>query len=217
MKKTLFNIFVIFFITVFCSLGTWQLYRLQWKLDLINQINTGLKSEPVKYSKLIKKNYQRVSVEGKFKFNKQIYLYSLNETGKPGFDVITPLMTNSNEHVLVNRGWIDKNYKDLKSINVIKENEIVGIFREIPKPNMFKPKNDIFKNVWFSLNQNDLKKFTGINFRNYVIFLEGKKTNLPTPKVITANLTNNHLKYALTWYSVALSILIYFLYFRKKQ
>ena len=217
MKKTLFNIFVIFFITVFCSLGTWQLYRLQWKLDLIDQINTGLKSEPVKYSKLIKKNYQRVSVEGKFKFNKQIYLYSLNETGKPGFDVITPLMTNSNEHVLVNRGWIDKNYKDLKSINVMKENEIVGIFREIPKPNMFKPKNDIFKNVWFSLNQNDLKKFTGINFRNYVIFLEGKKTNLPTPKVITANLTNNHLKYALTWYSVALSILIYFLYFRKKQ
>ena len=217
MKKTLFNIFVIFFITVFCSLGTWQLYRLQWKLDLIDQINTGLKSEPVKYSKIIKKNYQRVSVEGKFKFNKQIYLYSLNETGKPGFDVITPLMTNSNEHVLVNRGWIDKNYKDLKSINVIKENEIVGIFREIPKSNMFKPKNDIFKNVWFSLNQNDLKRFTGINFRNYVIFLEGKKTNLPTPKVITANLTNNHLKYALTWYSVALSILIYFLYFRKKQ
>ena len=217
MKKTLFNIFVIFFITVFCSLGTWQLYRLQWKLDLIEQINAGLKSEPVKYSKIIKKNYQRVTVEGKFKFNKQIYLYSLNETGKPGFDVITPLMTNSNEHVLVNRGWIDKNYKDLKSINVIKENEIVGIFREIPKPNMFKPKNDIFKNVWFSLNQNDLKKFTGINFRNYVIFLEGKKTNLPIPKVITPNLTNNHLKYALTWYSVALSILIYFLYFRKKQ
>ena len=198
-------------------MGTWQLYRLQWKLDLINQINTGLKSEPIKYSKIIKKNYQRVSVEGKFKFNKQIYLYSLNETGKPGFDVITPLMTNSNEHVLVNRGWIDKNYKDLKSINVMKENEIVGIFREIPKSNMFKPKNDIFKNVWFSLNQNDLKRFTGINFRNYVIFLEGKKTNLPTPKVITANLTNNHLKYALTWYSVALSILIYFLYFRKKQ
>ena len=217
MKKTLFNIFVIFFITVFCSLGTWQLYRLQWKLDLIEQINAGLKSEPVKYSKIIKKNYQRVTVEGKFKFNKQIYLYSLNETGKPGFDVITPLMTNSNEHVLVNRGWIEKNYKDLKSINAIKDNEIVGIFREIPKPNMFKPKNDIFKNVWFSLNQNDLKRFTGINFRNYVIFLEGKKTNLPTPKVITANLTNNHLKYALTWYSVALSILIYFLYFRKKQ
>ena len=217
MKKTLFNIFVIFFITVFCSLGTWQLYRLQWKLDLIEQINAGLKSEPVKYSKIIKKNYQRVTVEGKFKFNKQIYLYSLNETGKPGFDVITPLMTNSNEHVLVNRGWIEKNYKDLKSINAIKDNEIVGIFREIPKPNMFKPKNDIFKNIWFSLDQNDLERFTGINFRNYVIFLEGKKTNLPTPKVITANLTNNHLKYALTWYSVALSILIYFLYFRKKQ
>ena len=191
---------------------------MQWKLDLIDQINAGLKSEPVKYSKNDKKNYQRVTVEGKFKYNKQIYLYSLNETGKPGFDVITPLMTNSNEHVLVNRGWIEKNYKDLKSINVIKDNEIVGIFREIPKNQTFLSQKTIFsKNVWFSLDVNDLKRFTGINFRNYVIFLEGKKTNLPAPKVITANLTNNHLKYALTWYSVALSILIYFLYFRKKQ
>ena len=123
MKKTLFNLFVIFFISVFCSLGTWQLYRLQWKLDLIEQINFGLKTDPVQYSKKINNNYQRVMVEGKFKFEKQIYLYSLNENGKPGFDVITPLMTNSNEHVLVNRGWIEKNYKDQESATSIQDKE----------------------------------------------------------------------------------------------
>ena len=104
---------------------------MQWKLDLIDQINTGLKSEPEILKKIIKKTIKELQLRGNSKFNKQIYLYSLNETGKPGFDVITPLMTNSNEHVLVNRGWIEKNYKDLKSINVIKDNEIVGIFREI--------------------------------------------------------------------------------------
>ena len=30
--------YVIFFITLFCFLGTWQLYRLQWKQNLINEI-----------------------------------------------------------------------------------------------------------------------------------------------------------------------------------
>ena len=108
MKKTLFNLFVIFFITVFCILGTWQLYRLQWKLNLIEEINLGLKSKPISYSINIKKNFQRIKVEGKFDYNKQIYLYSLNDNGKPGFDVITPLITSKNEHLLVNRGWIEK-------------------------------------------------------------------------------------------------------------
>ena len=34
-KKYHLVFFVFFFIILFCSLGTWQIYRLQWKLDLI--------------------------------------------------------------------------------------------------------------------------------------------------------------------------------------
>ncbi len=217
MKKTLFNLFVIFFITVFCILGTWQLYRLQWKLNLIDEINIGLKSEPVRYSIKVTKNFQRIKVEGKFNYNKQIYLYSLNDNGKPGFDVITPLITSKNEYLLVNRGWIEKEYKGKKIINVFKKNEITGILKKNTKPNIFKPKNDIINNVWFSVNLDDLREFTGIDFKNFVIFMENNEGGTPKIKTINANLTNNHLKYALTWYSVALSILIYFLYFRKKQ
>ena len=43
------------------------------------------------------------------------------------------------------------------------------------------------------------------------------QNNLVKNKIVSPNLPNNHLKYAITWYSVALSILLYFLYFRKKQ
>ena len=217
MKKTFFNLFVIFFITVFCSLGTWQIYRLQWKLDLINQINLGLDSQPVKYSKLINKNYQRVSVEGEFIYNKQIFLYSLNEKGKPGYDVITPLVSSSNEYVLVNRGWIEKNFKNNQNINNYSGTKVIGILKNINKPNIFKPKNDIDNNEWFSVNTDDLQEFTGLAFNDHVLYLEKNQKKTPAPKKITAKLTNNHLKYALTWYSVALSILLYFLYFRKKQ
>ena len=39
---------------------------------------------------------------------------------------------------------------------------------------------------------------------------------LPEPKVITANISNNHKKYAITWFSMAISILLIYLYFRKK-
>ena len=119
MKKAfLFQLFVIFFITLFCALGTWQLYRLQWKLELISEITFGLDSQPIEYSSSIKKNYQRINAKGKFDFDKQIYLYSLNEKGKPGYDVVTPFRTNKNENVLVNRGWINKELKGNAKINL---------------------------------------------------------------------------------------------------
>jgi surfeit locus 1 family protein len=203
---------------LFCALGTWQLYRLQWKTALISEITFGLDSTPVKYSNTIKKNYQRVVSEGKFNFEDQIYLYSLNESGKPGYDVITPYKTLKNENVLVNRGWINKNLKGNLEIN-LKENEvkITGLLREIYKANIFKPKNDLKNNIWFTLDANDLKELTGKQFPNYMIFLEKPKNKVPVPKKISIDVPNNHLKYAITWYSIAISILFYYLYFRRKN
>ena len=203
---------------MFCALGTWQLYRLQWKTALISEITFGLDSTPVKYSNTIKKNYQRVVSEGKFNFEDQIYLYSLNESGKPGYDVITPYKTLKNENVLVNRGWINKNLKGNLEIN-LKENEvkITGLLREIYKANIFKPKNDLKNNIWFSLEANDLKELTGKQFPNYMIFLEKPTNKVPAPKKVSIDVPNNHLKYAITWYSIAISILFYYLYFRRKK
>ena len=217
MRKTSFTIFVFFSIILFCSLGTWQIYRLQWKVDLISEINNGLNSEPVFYSNTNIKNYQKVKFSGIFDFEKQIYLYSLNNKGKPGYDIITPLKINSNEILLINRGWIQKNQKNNKNINKIESNSYEGILKKITKPNPFKPDNDIENNIWYSLKLTDLENFTGYKLSNFVLFLQNNQNNLVENKIVSPDLPNNHLKYALTWYSVALSILLYFLYFRKKQ
>ena len=218
MKKIfLFNIFVFFFITLLFSLGTWQLYRLQWKQDLISQIDRGLKSTPIKYTKTVNNNYQRVFLEGQYNFENQIYLYSFNKKGQPGFDVITPFQTLDSENILINRGWINKEMKNKAEINLVNKNLTQGLLRKIVKKNMFKPDNDIEKNVWFSININEIQEITGKNFSNFVLFLEDKTINLPTPKKITIDVPNNHLKYAITWYSISISIFFYFLYFRKYQ
>jgi len=216
-KIFLFNIFVFFFITLLFSLGTWQLYRLQWKQDLISQIDRGLKSTPIKYTKTVNNNYQRVFLEGQYNFENQIYLYSLNKKGQPGFDVITPFQTLDSENILINRGWINKEMKNKAEINLVNKNLTQGLLRKIVKKNIFKPDNDIEKNVWFSININEIQEITGKNFSNFVLFLEDKTINLPTPKKITIDVPNNHLKYAITWYSISISIFFYFLYFRKYQ
>ncbi len=192
---------------------------MQWKLELISEITSGLKSNPIEYSNSIKKNYQRVNVIGKFDFKKQIYLYSLNDAGKPGYDVVTPFRTNKNENVLINRGWINKELKDNSSINLKEANEhkIVGLLRKIYKPNIFKPDNDLKNNIWFSINLEDLKEVTGEQFNEFVIFLEDNQAKTPLPKKITIDVPNNHLKYAITWYAISISIIFYYLYFRRKK
>jgi len=212
----LFKIFVFLFITLFCTLGTWQLYRLQWKQDVINQISEGLKSTPIKYSQDIRKNYQKVTLVGEYDFKSQIYLYSLNDKGQPGFDVVTPFETTKKENVLVNRGWIKKELKNHSDINIL-SNNVTGMLRQANRKNFFTPDNDINKNIWFSVNLEDVQKITGKKFNEFIVYLDDKNINAPKPKKITVDLPNNHLKYAITWYSISISILFFYLYFRKKK
>ena len=210
-----FSIFVFFFISVFIALGSWQIIRLNWKLELINQIETSLKDSPVSLASSIEKNYLRIKTNGSIDFEKQIYLYNLNEKGEPGFEVINPLIIN-NQNYLLNRGWIPFDKKNDEIINNVKENNIVGILRKQVKANRFKPKNDVFENYWFTLNRDDIFNFTGKKFSPFIIYLSNKN-ELPKPKLITANISNNHKKYAITWFSLAISILLLYLYFRKKN
>ncbi len=214
-NKFLFSVFVYFIILTLLSLGFWQIYRLNWKLELIEQIENSLKNDPVELSNIEKKNYLRIKTSGDIDFDKQIYLYNLNDTGKPGFEVINPIKIR-NENYLVNRGWIPFEKKDLPEINLVDQNQIVGTLMLQTKPSTFKPENDIEKNYWFTLDREDILKFTGRNFSEYVIYLNGDY-KIPKPRVITAKISNNHKKYAITWFSMAVSILLIYLYFRKKN
>ena len=154
-NKFLFSVFVYFIILVLLSLGFWQLYRLSWKLDLINQIENSLKIDPVELQNVEKKNYLRIKTSGQIDFEKQIYLYNLNETGKPGFEVINPIKIG-NEDYLINRGWIPFDKKNKPEINIIDQKNIIGTLMLQSKSSSFKPKNEIDKNYWFTLDRDCL-------------------------------------------------------------
>ena len=201
-NKLLFSVFVYFIILTLLSLGFWQIYRLNWKLELIKEIENSLKNDPVELSNVEKKNYLRIKTSGEIDFDKQIYLYNLNDNGKPGFEVINPINIGD-ENYLINRGWIPFEKKDLPGINLVDQNQIVGTLILQTKPSTFKPENDIQKNYWFTLNREDILKFTGRNFSEYIIYLNGEY-KIPKPRVINAKISNNHKKYAITWFCMAI-------------
>ena len=213
--KFLFSVFTIFFILVFVALGSWQIIRLNWKNNLILEIENSLKNPPVELINSNEVNYLKIKTSGLIDLEKQIYLYNLNDTGTPGFEVINPILINDTNY-LINRGWIPFEKKNSQEINVFDENDIIGTLKLQGRKNIFKPDNDLEENYWFSLNREDILKFTGKEFSKYIIYLNGNY-QVPKPKKITANISNNHQKYALTWFSLAISILLLYLYFRKKN
>ena len=213
--KFLFSVFIIFFILVFVALGSWQIVRLNWKNNLILEIENSLKNPPVELTNSNVENYLKIKTSGSIDLEKQIYLYNLNDTGTPGFEVINPILINDTNY-LINRGWIPFEKKNSQEINIFDENDIIGTLKLQGRKNIFKPDNDLEENYWFSLNREDILKFTGKEFSKYIIYLNGNY-QVHKQKKITANISNNHQKYALTWFSLAISILLLYLYFRKKN
>ena len=212
-NKLLFSIFVFFFISIFIALGSWQLVRLNWKLELLNKIDVSLKKEPVDLMTNVPEDYLKIKTSGVIDFDKQIYLYSLNEKGLPGFNVVNPIIIN-NKNFLLNRGWIPFNKKNTKEINIFDHKTILGTLKKQTKASRFKPVNDVKDNYWFTLDRNDVFKYTNKNFSPFIIYLNNN-LELPKPRIITVNIPNSHKKYAITWFSLALSIFLFYLYVRK--
>ena len=173
-------------------------FSLNWKNNLILEIESSLKKPPVQLSETNVTNFLKIKTSGSIDFDKQIYLYNLNENGTPGFEVINPIIIGSKNY-LINRGWIPFKKKDSEEIYEFDENNIIGILKFQGRKNIFKPDNDIKENYWFSLDREDILEFTGKKFSNYIIYLDGNYQS-PKPKKITANISNNHKKYAITWW-----------------
>ena len=214
-NKFLFSVFVFFFISIFIALGSWQLIRLDWKNELLNKIHISLKKEPVDLMSNVPEDYLKIKTSGIIDFDKQIYLYSLNEKGAPGFNVVNPIIIN-NKNFLLNRGWISFDEKNSKEINIFDNKIILGTLKKQIKASRFKPVNDIKNNYWFTLDRNDIFKYTNKDFSPFIIYLNNN-LELPKPKIITVNIPNSHKKYAITWFSLALSIFFFYLYVRKNK
>ena len=101
---------------------------MNWKNNLILEIENSLKNPPVELTKTNQENYLKIKTSGLIDFDKQIYLYNLNDNGTPGFEVINPILVN-NENYLINRGWIPFEKKNSKEINFFDENNIIGTLK----------------------------------------------------------------------------------------
>ena len=113
-RKLLFPVGLgLFGVTILCLLGTWQIKRLNWKNNLINEVTNSISMKPQRVDlKNIDINSQYLSVvfEGQFLDNEIHVLFSLKPYG-PGFKIIKPFKLKSGEIILVDLGFVKESDK----------------------------------------------------------------------------------------------------------
>ena len=195
-------------------MGTWQVYRLYLKNNLISDLEKNLKTSSINFNVDIDKEYTKILFKKK-DLNTKIFLYHLNK-GEIGFKVIVPYEINSSLLVLVDKGWIRKDKINLIKNTLFNDDIIEGYTRKIREKNLFTPNNNIKEEFLYSVEIDNLKKSFNKNIYPLLIIQTSKTNKDIIPNDYEVRLPNNHLQYAITWYGLALFTIIFFLYYRKK-
>ncbi|KAL9609966.1 MAG: hypothetical protein Q9167_005294 [Letrouitia subvulpina] len=137
-------------ITAF-GLGTWQIFRLEWKTELMAKSEDQLIRPPLPLPPHIDQSaiedfyYRRIYCTGRFRHEQEMLVGPRIRDGKNGYLVFTPLERQSDAStILVNRGWIAKELRrqpDRKDGLPLGQITIQGLLREPWKKNMFTPNN----------------------------------------------------------------------------
>lgn len=208
------------------ALGSWQMQRLYWKEALIERLQERGTAKPIALptwlDNLDRYEFRRVAVTGEFLHDKEFYLINRSLKGKPGLNVVTLLKrADGGGHVLVNRGWVPFDRRDPKTRQKgqITGGVIVeGIIRLAKGPGLFTPENEPHNNTWFYVDPASMTASAGLPPAQsyYVLAANASPGGFPVGHQWRIDLRNHHLQYALTWYLLALGLLvIYILYHRR--
>ncbi len=208
------------------GLGSWQLERRAWKLDLIQQVEARADAPPRplpparQWDTLSRAGdeYAHVRVTGTYDHAKEALVYTvLSEPNGPlrgpGFTVITPLMLPDGSAVLINRGFVPTDRRDPASRaagQVAGPVTVTGLLRFAEEASSFVPANDPARNAWYRRDPSEIAAARGLpKAAPFLIDADASPNpgGLPQGGETRLVFPNRHLEYALTWYGLAATML----------
>ncbi|ATP13012.1 SURF1-like protein [Bartonella henselae] len=232
-SSLLFGILCTCFFLLFSALGVWQVQRLNWKTNLITNVNQRVHLPPIKappqdqwaYVTFERDEYRPVAITGKFLINKNILVTAVAQDTS-GYWVLTPLQTADNSLTFVNRGFIPMdarhNFQNSEqsqrnaqihqdSATDTKQTTIIGLLRMSEKNGFFPRKNNPDENLWYTRDLPAMAQKLGLSSVAPYFIDAGKKTapreKLPIAGLTVVHFRNNHLVYAITWFILAAGVL----------
>ena len=200
------------------ALGTWQVERRAWKLDLIDRVERRVHAPPLAAPgppdwpgiTAETNEYQHVRATGTFLNDKETLVQAVTELGG-GFWVLSPLRTAEGT-ILVNRGFVPAEKRDPAARQADQqsgETVVTGLLRVTEPGGAMLRANDPAADRWFSRDVAAIATARGLD-RSAPYFIDADATpnpgGHPVGGLTVIAFANNHLVYAITWYGLALLV-----------
>jgi surfeit locus 1 family protein len=219
------TVFAVACVIILIGLGIWQLDRKVWKENLIETVTSRIARPPADlpprsaWPRLSQdaNEFSRVTFPAEFLPDEEVLVYTSGSPFRPdvkvpGYWVFAPAQLAGGSIVLVNRGFVPMDRKELVTRtdgNVRGTVEIVGAMRWPESPGLFTPADDLKTNVWYARDIQAMavaKKWSVA--APFYIDQEAPVPpgGLPLPGRIEVHLPDNHLQYAITWFGLALGL-----------
>lgn len=214
-KPTALLVLVLVAMCLFIGLGTWQVYRLQWKLALIERVDGRIHAAPVaapdssEWSSIsaASDEYRHVSLSGVFLDSQTVRVQAATALGA-GFWVVTPLRRPDGSIVLVNRGFVDPERAATPGSPQGRNVMLTGLLRITEPGGAFLRNNDPATGRWYSRDVQAIAQQQKLaDVAPYFVDADAVPNadkTAPVAGLTVVAFHNNHLVYALTWYALAL-------------
>lgn len=192
-------------VAILLTLGIWQMQRLAWKEAILADIDARIAADPVALPVAPdpeRDRYLPVMLEGRIDPTFVRVLVSQKGIGA-GYRIIAVLETGAGRRVLIDRGVIPVG--DAMPATPADDLRIIGNLHWPDERDGFTPENDLAGNMWFA---RDVAALAAHLAAEPVLVIAREIT--PPEAAITplpvgiGNIPNDHLSYAITWFSLAI-------------
>jgi cytochrome oxidase assembly protein ShyY1 len=232
-----FAIFTLVIVTGLTSLGAWQLQRRVAKHALIAALDERLAKAPVplppasEWNSLapIREEFRRVAFTATYAKLPDAMVYSSGsavrgDVSGPGTWAFLPVRLGDGETVVVDAGFVqntmqDRAQQDRAVVRLITGEPVTltGYIRFPETTGKLTPNEDKAKRLWFVRDHPAMARAlgwadNGKPFAPFYIDLESPvpESGVPKPGPLEVHLKDDHLQYAITWFTLAAAVLIAF-------
>ncbi|MGC9448757.1 SURF1 family protein [Cereibacter johrii] len=187
---------------ILVSLGLWQVQRLQWKEAVLADIEARVAAPPVtlpEAPEAARDRYLPVTVSGRFTGEHIDVLASRKDRGA-GYRVISAFETDEGRRILIDRGFLPQEDRGLPRTAV--GAGLTGNLAWPAEVDSFTPSPDPVSGIWFA---RDVPAMAEALSTEPVLVVAATPTGDgidPWP-IGTEGIPNDHLGYAVTWFSLA--------------
>ena len=187
---------------VLISLGVWQMQRLAWKEAILADIEARIVAAPVPLPAAPDPEADRylpVTLEGRFTGEQIDVLVSRKQIG-PGLRIVEAFETLDGRRVLVDRGFVRQDDRDAP-----RESGAALVEGNLHWPDEtdgFTPPPDAATGLWFARDVAAMAKALDTE-PTFIVARRRTGGDIEPMPVDTSGIPNDHLNYAITWFSLA--------------